>query len=822
MVTRSRKKRVFYVFRCKGGPRLTHGEGRDLELGDVKPRRGKKSFGFTMYYDCVIHRVDHTSITYGITTAIVLHILRITEIQWTTIDAILSQEQEEAWKHRQTSPSWDGDYRLLRSRPVRRDGASEAWRVVALRRDDDDLIAVDVTHLDSALTDAMGCDDPRRPTQADIGKLFRWLAKLQKTYAQDGAAIAKPAESSKRAAKKQRELPLWLTHLQRFRTGGPNGPAVGPITAGRKDCLDVRVLGATRRKAAIVVPSPDPSGACEWWTLTMAVNKEKAVSSGPAGTPRPGWAVDGGRLVRGTAPDLEERRRRSSSMHDLALERSGAAHAAIASRESPSASDLDQVDVAKAAAAARPPSPPSGASGPSAEVVAAAEEEDEICLEICLAVVSDLLSACALMLKKSLAPGRGASVSDFQTELVSFFAGLDEQQASAAEETSEAAAAASEAALPTKALGSRARRPPARFAVAPSSPSPSSPASCRDFSASDEGSDDGGGEMASSTLAAPPTTPPVPAEGLVAEAVESLRQQQQQHEAGERAARQAAERILTEQLLARLEALALLPSETVREALEAYLETKMFSVVMWVIFGHYDIGSRVAKKLVETKLVGAIDDRAVQKITLDDVPEWGAVPPGWVAIPAGKFATMTSAIRWVRSEQRLSGDLTYHVLTRVLHTGGDVVAWLRSMAAACCLSEAEIDTLAEDIRRGTFSQATGEFFTKAAALCDWKQEQAQRRLAAQQVMNNNLAGGLPANGQLNLHQMFQQMAAPAQQAPGGNHGPVAAANAAQHILQAANLPVPQGAYAAFMAGRGRGRGGGGRGAAGGGRGGGGG
>jgi len=45
------------------------------------------------------------------------------------------------------------------------------------------------------------------------------------------------------------------------------------------------------------------------------------------------YAVDGGRLVRGTAPDLEERRRRSSSMHDLALERSGAAHAAIASRE---------------------------------------------------------------------------------------------------------------------------------------------------------------------------------------------------------------------------------------------------------------------------------------------------------------------------------------------------------------------------------------------------------------------------------------------------------------------------------------------------------
>lgn len=80
----------------------------------------------------------------------------------------------------------------------------------------------------------------------------------------------------------------------------------------------------------------------------------------------------------------------------------------------------------------------------------------------------------------------------------------------------------------------------------------------------------------------------------------------------------------------------------VRAALVRYLQGKQWSAIQHVICGHNDGGSRVAPAMVENKVVLALGDRD-KRISLTDLPEYGAVPPGAIAIPRCKTAFVTSA-----------------------------------------------------------------------------------------------------------------------------------------------------------------------------------
>ena len=80
----------------------------------------------------------------------------------------------------------------------------------------------------------------------------------------------------------------------------------------------------------------------------------------------------------------------------------------------------------------------------------------------------------------------------------------------------------------------------------------------------------------------------------------------------------------------------------VRAALVRYLQGKQWSAIQHVICGHNDGGSRVAPAMVENKVVLALGDRD-KRISLTDLPEHGAVPPGAIAIPRCKTAFVTSA-----------------------------------------------------------------------------------------------------------------------------------------------------------------------------------
>ena len=80
----------------------------------------------------------------------------------------------------------------------------------------------------------------------------------------------------------------------------------------------------------------------------------------------------------------------------------------------------------------------------------------------------------------------------------------------------------------------------------------------------------------------------------------------------------------------------------VRAALVRYLQGKQWSAIQHVICGHSDGGARVALAMVENKVVLALGDRD-KRISLTDLPEYGAVPPGAIAIPRCKTAFVTSA-----------------------------------------------------------------------------------------------------------------------------------------------------------------------------------